>query len=184
MIARAILMSAVMLLTAAGAAAADVRTTVDPKTDFAKYRTFSFFESDPKEKGAITDKAVRERLRYMIAQHLNKRGYRPASPGQAADLGVHFSGHAQPKQRVLMTGRPGPYSYNWGSSELGGTDTLDYREGMLIVDLVDVAGSRLLWRARIQEALTAGYSEENWKKADRALGEAFKKLPARSQGTQ
>ncbi|MNC87462.1 hypothetical protein D3C83_31900 [compost metagenome] len=76
-----------------------------------------------------------------------------------------------------MTGRPGPYSYNWGRTELGGQDTFDYREGTLIVDLVDLSGNRLLWRTRIQQALTASYSEENWKKVDRALGEAFRKLP-------
>jgi len=179
MIARALMMSAVMLLTSGLASAADIQTTVDPKADFTKFQTFSFFEADPKAKGAITDKAVRERLRYLIAQHLNKKGYRPAAPGATADFGVHFAGHAEPKQRALMVGRPGPYSYGWGQTELGGVSEMAYREGNLVVDLVDIGKGQLLWRARIQEALTAGYSEENWKKADRALGDAFKSLPQR-----
>jgi len=166
-------------LSATGAGAAEVQVTADPKADLAKYATFAFLEPEAKAKGAIADKAVRERLRYLIAQHLNKRGYHPAPPGKTADLGVHAAGHVEPKQRVLMTGRPGALDYSWGSSEFGGTSTLDYREGTLIVDLVDVAGGRLLWRTRIQEALTAGYSEENWKKVDRSLGQAFQKLPAR-----
>lgn len=167
-----------ILLAVQAAAAADIRTTADPAADLGKYRTFTFLQADPKGKGAITDKKAQERLRYMIAQHLGKRGYKPVEPGKTADLGVHFTGHVEPKQSVLMTGRPGPYSYNWGRAELGGQDTYDYREGTLIVDLVDLAGNRLLWRTRIQEALTASYSEDNWKKADRSLGEAFKKLPA------
>lgn len=176
MIKRTLLMVLVML-AASAAAAADIQTTVDPKADFSKLQTFSFFEADPKAKGAITDKAVRERLRYLIAQHLNKKGYRPAAPGATADFGVNFAGHAEPKQRALMVGRPGPYSYSWGQTELGGVEEMAYREGNLVVDLVDIGKGQLLWRARIQEALTAGYSEENWKKADRALTEAFKKLP-------
>lgn len=176
---RAFLFATAILLIAPAALAADVKTTIDPQADFTKYGTFTFLEPDPKAKGALTDKKVYDRLRYMIAQHLNKRGYQPAPPGKTSDLGVHFAGHVEPKQSVLMTGRPGPYSYGWGRTELGGQDTLDYREGTLIVDLVDVSKSQLLWRTRIQEALTAGYSEENWKKADRALGEAFKKLPPR-----
>jgi hypothetical protein len=56
---------------------------------------------------------------------------------------------------------------------------VDYRQGTLFVDLVDLAKRRLLWRTRISEALSAGYSEDNWKKIDRALGEAFEGLPAR-----
>ncbi len=179
MFSHALLIPAMVLLTAGAAFAADIQTRADPAADFAKYRTFTFFQPDPKEKGAITDPKVRERLQYMIARNLNARGYKPAAPGQTGDLGVHFSGHAVPKQRVLMTGRPGPYSYGWGHTELGGQSTYDYREGTLFVDLVDLSGSQLLWRARITEALTTGYSEENWKKAERALGEAFKKLPSR-----
>ena len=167
------------LLFAAGAGAADVQVTADPEADMSKYATFVFLEADPKSKGAITDKAVRERLRHLIAQHLNKRGYQPAPPGKTAELGVHFAGHVEPKQRALMVGRPGPMDYSWGRAELGGTSTLDYREGRLIVDLVDVSKSQLLWRTHITEALTAGYSEENWKKVDRSLGQAFQKLPAR-----
>ena len=177
----AISIAAAMLLAARAAAlcAADVQTAADPKADLAKYQTFAFLEPDPGAKGAITDKAVRERLRYMIAQHLNKRGYKPATPGQAADLAVNFAGHAEPKQRAMMVGRPGPYSYSWGNTEVGGFDLADYREGNLVIDLVDLAKGQLLWRARIKEALTPGYSEENWKKADKALAEAFAKLPAR-----
>lgn len=159
--------------------AADVKTTADPAADFGRYATFTFLEPDPKAKGAITDSRVRERLRYMIAMHLNSRGYKPAPPGKTGELGVHFSGHAQPKESVMMTGRPGPYSYGWGQTEVGGFSTMDYRDGNLVVDLVDLSNARLLWRAQIHQALTAGYSEENWKKADKALAEAFKQLPQR-----
>lgn len=176
---RAILFATAILLAGPVALAADIQTTVDPAADLARFRTFSFLEADPKAKGAIADKRVYDRLRYMIAQNLGKRGYQPAAPGKPADLGVLFAGHVEPKQRVLMTGRPGPYSYNWGHSELGGQSTLDYREGTLFVDLVDLSKDHLVWRTRITEALTAGYSEENWKKVDRSLGEAFKKLPPR-----
>ena len=181
MLTRGLLIAAAILLSsfAATLPAADIKTTVDPQADLGKYRTFTFLQADPKDKGAITDKLALERLRRMIATHLGQRGYQPAEAGKAADLGVHFAGHVEPKQSVLMTGRPGPYSYGWGRMELGGQDTFDYREGTLIVDLIDAPKNQLLWRTRISEALTVGYSEENWKKIDRALGEAFKKVPSR-----
>jgi hypothetical protein len=176
---RACIAAAFALVTAHAASAADVKTTVDPAADLGRYGTFTFLEADPKAKGAITDSRVRERLRYMIAVHLNSRGYKPAPPGKTGDLGVHFSGHADPKQRAVMVGRPGPYDYGWGNTEVGGFSVMDYREGNLVVDLVDLSKGQLLWRAQVQQALTAGYSEDNWKNADKALAEAFKKLPAR-----
>lgn len=177
MLTRALLTVAAILLMARVATAADIKTTVDPTADLGKYRTFTFMQADPKDKGAITDTLAHERLRRMIEIHLGKRGYKPVEPGKA-DLGVHFTDHVELKQRVLMTGTPGPYSHGWGRTELGGQDTFNYREGTLTVDLIDVSSNQLLWRTRISEALTASYSEENWKKIDQALGEAFKKVPS------
>src|SRR5262245_9482078 len=102
------------------AATPDVETTVDSQANFASYRTFSFLDSAPKAAGAITDERVNSRLRGMISSHLVSRGYTPAAPGQAGDLGVHYAGRVEPKQSVLVVGRPGPYDYSWGRSELGG----------------------------------------------------------------
>ena len=92
---------------------------------------------------------------------------------------MHFSGKVVEKQSVLMVGRPGPYDYGWGRRELGGYDTMDYREGTLYLDLVEVASNRLVWRTGITEALSAGYSEENWKKIEQALEKAFEGVPQR-----
>jgi len=156
-----------------------IQTTADPQTDLSKYRTFVFLEGGPKTEGNITDKRAYDRLRHIIAVRLTTKGYAPAAMGEAGDLGVHFSGKVVEKQSVLMVGRPGPYDYSWGRRELGGYDTLDYREGTLYIDLVEVASSRLVWRTRISEALTAGYSEENWTKIERTLEEAFNTVPLR-----
>jgi hypothetical protein len=175
----AIIAAALLAVLAAPSRAAEVQVTSDSSADITRYPTFSFLQSDPKAKGAINDKMVRERLQYMIAMRLNALGYKPAPPGKTGELGVHITGEALPKQRVLMVGRPGPHDYSWGRTELGGTSTMDYREGDFAVDLVDIEKGRLLWRARIKETLTTGYSEENWKKAEKALAQAFAKLPAR-----
>ena len=163
------------------ATAPDVQTTVDPAANLAGYRAYTFLETDPKAVGAITDAEAQRRIRALLARHLNAKGYTLAASGQAADLGVHYSAQIVAKQTALMIGRPAPYSYAWGHQhqELDGSITQDYRQGTLFVDLVDLAKGQLLWRARISEALSAGYSEDNWKKVDRALGEAFEGLPPR-----
>jgi len=63
--------------------------------------------------------------------------------------------------------------------EAGGYDTAQYREGTVQVDIIDLGQPRLLWNTRIEQELSAGYSEENWKKVERAMAAAFKSLPAR-----
>ena len=166
-------------LLAACAAPAGIQTTLDPQADISRYRTYAFLEGGPKTEGAITDKRVNERLRHIIAVRLGASGYVPAALGQPADLGVHYAGKVVPKQSVLMVGRPGPYDYSWGRTELGGYDTLDYREGTLYIDLVELATNRLVWRSRVSEALSVGYTEDNWKKLESALEQAFEKLPTR-----
>ena len=172
-------MLAAAALLAACAAPPGIQTTLDPQADISRYRTFVFLEGGPKTEGAITDKRVNDRLRHMIAVRLGARGYVPAASGQPADLGVHYAGKVVPKQSVLMVGRPGPYDYSWGRTELGGYDTMDYREGTLYIDLVELATNRLVWRSRISEAFSAGYCEDNWKKLESALEQAFEKLPTR-----
>ena len=161
------------------ATAAEVRTARDPEADLRKYRIYTFVQGDPADKGVIADKVVQERLRRMVGRRLMDKGYTPAAPKQAAQLGINISGHVVPKQRVFVTGRPGPYDYNWGRTEIGGYTTQDYREGTIFVDVVDLAKGELLWRAHITEAFTAGYSDENWKKADKAIAAAFKDFPSR-----
>ena len=177
-------MTRILLVVAASllsvcATAAEVRTARDPDADLRKYPAYAFVQGDAKDKGVISDSLVQQRLRQMVGRQLMDKGYTPAAPGQEAQLGVNISGHVVPKQRVFVAGRPGPYDYNWGRTELGGYTTLDYREGTIFVDVVDLAQGRLLWRAHITEAFTAGYSDENWKKADRAIADAFKNFPAR-----
>jgi len=177
---RALLAATAIVLSACAATpGADVQATLDPEANLGNYQTYTFVQGDPKEQGAITDPRVQQRLQQMVGSQLISKGYAPAAPGQDAQLGVNLAGNVVPKQRVFVTGRPGPYDYNWGRVELGGYQTADYRQGTLFVDVVDLARKRLLWRGRISEALSEGYSDENWQKVNRALAEAFKSFPAR-----
>jgi len=168
-----------LLPMAERAAAADVSPKPEVAANVAKFRTFAFVQGDPQQAGVVADKQVRHRLERMVTSQLMAKGYAPAAPGQAAELGVNLAGKVVPGQQVLVVGNPTPYSYYRGRIEPGGTESVDYREGTVHVDILDLRQSKLLWETQISEKLTAGYSEENWKKVERALGEAFKSLPAR-----
>src|SRR5690349_17748197 len=152
-----------IVVLAACASAPDIQTTFDFQADLTQYRTFAFVQGDPRATGAITDQRARGRMGQLIAAQLRARGYAPAAEGQTADFAVHFAGHVLPKQQVFMAGRPEPYVYGWGHAKAGGYDSMDFRQGALIIDLVDLSRGQLLWRTRISDALSAGNSEENWK---------------------
>jgi len=168
-----------ILALAACASSPDIQITTDPKADLSKFTTFAFVNADAKEPGTITDPMVRQRLANMIAAQLSTRGYQIAAQGQAPTLAVHFTGSVSQQQRVFMEG-PGQgfYGYGW-RQDMGGFDTANYRKGTLTVDLIDPKQKQLVWQARISEALTESYSEENFTRIERAIAAAFKDLPAR-----
>ncbi len=169
---------AAVALIAACASAPEVSTTLDPDADPGRYATFAFTQGDPQRLNVVTDPQVLRRLQQMVTRQLAVKGYVAAAPGQAADMGVNFAARVEDAQRVFMTGS-GFQEYGWRNRQLGGYETVNYREGTLLVDVVDLKQTRLMWRAHVAEELTPGYSEENWIKIDRALAEAFKTLPAR-----
>jgi hypothetical protein len=150
-----------------------------PSTEIARYKTFTYVEGDPQAAGIVADRQVRHRLERIVTSQLMNKGYAPAAPGQRAELGVNLAGKVTDKQQVFLVGNPTPYEYYRGRIEAGGYDTARYREGMVQVDIIELANPRLLWNTRIEQELSAGYSEENWKKVERAMTAAFKALPAR-----
>lgn len=170
---------ALLMLAAGPAVCADPAAGSKPSAEIARYRTFGFVESDPQQAGVVADRQVRHRLERMVATQLMNKGYAPAAPGQAAQFGVNIAGKVVPKQRVFLVGNPTPYDYYRGRIEAGGYDSAQYREGTVEVDLIDLARGELLWNARFDQALSPGYSEDNWKKVERSMAAAFKALPAR-----
>ena len=168
-----------LLPMAERAAAADVSPKPEVAANVAKFRTFAFVQGDPQQAGVVADKQVRHRLERMVTSQLMNKGYAPAAPGQKAELGVNMAGKVMDKQQVFLVDNPTPYEYYRGRIEAGGYDTAQYREGTVQVDIIDLGQPRLLWNTRIEQELSAGYSEENWKKVERAMAAAFKSLPAR-----
>ena len=168
----------VLGLLAACASAPNVSSTLVPGADPGKYRTFVFIEADTKPIGVMADSQVQRRLQQLVASQLAAKGYTPVAGDARAELGVSIAGQVVAKERVLMAGSPGAYDEHRGRVERGGYQTTDYREGTLYIDIIDLAQSKPMWSTQFIETLSAGYSDENWNRVDRALDEAFKNLPA------
>jgi hypothetical protein len=172
---------ALLILAAGAAMSADPAVKPQAAADIARYGTFAFVKGDPQQAGIVADRQVRHRLERIVTSQLMNKGYAPAAPGQKAELGVNLAGKVVDKQQVFLVDNPTPYEYYRGRIQAGGYDTEQYREGTVQVDIIDLGQPRLLWNTRVEQALSAGYSEENWKKVERAMAAAFKSLPVRRQ---
>ena len=138
-------------LTLCACASAQVKTDYDERADFDRYRTYAL------ERGQVVsdqqpevpaNPLVEDRISRAISLELSKRGLRPA-PKDQADLIATYTAGARDKQELVTAVSPavGPYDeWYWGP---GFEDVWveEYREGTLVIDLVDASTRKLVWRA-------------------------------------
>jgi hypothetical protein len=137
-----------------------VRTAMAPDANLSTERTFRFLpmttsrrdtnvaqDRNPMFENSITGREVR----HDIERELGQRGYTHVRDGDA-DLTVAY--YIGSKNRLQVTdynyGYPfwGWRGWRWGSAWVVGPErqVTEYEEGTVIVDILDGAGKKLLWR--------------------------------------
>jgi hypothetical protein len=130
----------VAALRAEPAGAQTVRVQWERGADFSKYQTFAWVEGQQ-----ALDPEVDRLIRETVENQLSVDGIFPdeAEP----DLEVAYYASAKDELDVK-----GGYRGDWKES---GTVTVNrYRAGTLVIDLVDAAENRLLWRASASATIT------------------------------
>ncbi len=126
-------------LLAACAAQPELRHQQEAGTDLSRYERFAFFDATQARPQGYTDLAT-ARLREAVRAELERRGYRydEARP----ELRVNLMAALIERQdlRAVPAAR-GPWPYRTGAVE-----TVEVREGTLVIDLVDAARMALVWR--------------------------------------
>ena len=178
---RVVLHFAIIVFCFQACSSFDVKTDFDPSADFTKFRTFAFTGMTDLNKGGILDNSLtRRRLESAISRELTTKGLRQVESDQNPDLLVHYWLGVQEKQRLQDTGPPvGAYGwrgrYAWGPA-YGGVTTYEYKEGTLIVDLVEAVKKELVWRATMM-ANVDGTAQENIELGNKAIRKAFEGYP-------
>jgi hypothetical protein len=166
-----------VLLVSSACVGPDVQTDFDPSANFQKFRTYAFAELTDLNKGGILDNSLlRKRLDQMVGQQLRNKGLQQVAGSQIPDLLVHYWVGVQEKQQIQSTGPAGPGAYRWGGGYGGGVTTYEYKEGTLVLDLVEATKKELVWRATIIAVLGSS-SEENMELANKAIKKAFEQYP-------
>jgi hypothetical protein len=160
-----------------------VQTDHDSTADFSAFRTFAFGGVADVNKGGIYDNSLmQKRIESAVARELTTKGLRQVGVDDHPDLMVNYWVSVLDKQRLESGGTSvgvarGPYGgYGWGAGYGGGVTTVDYKEGTLILDLIEPTKKQLVWRATIVGTLQDS-TKDNVELGNEAIAKAFQDYP-------
>lgn len=171
-----------VLLATVGCTGPNVRTDFDPSAEFTTFKTYAFGGlTDVNQGGVLDNSLMRKRLEQMVDQQLAAKGLQQMSLDQNPNLLVHYWIGVKEKQRVESTGGAGGAygrrgGYGWGAGYGGGVTTYDYKEGTLVIDLVESTKKELVWRGTIVATLEDS-TDENLELANKGIAKAFQDYP-------
>ncbi|MEM7549346.1 MAG: DUF4136 domain-containing protein [Bacteroidota bacterium] len=129
----------------------------DSSVDFTQYKTFSWADPlnkavgvsfNPLVNNSLVNKGIKEDIKSQMEQH----GYNYIE--KYGDLTVNF--HTMVEHKSEVTTYPNSY-YFWWRNEVR---TINYKEGTLVVDVIDADTNELVWQ---------GYTSGTLKKDDLIL---------------
>jgi hypothetical protein len=155
-----------------------VQTEYDRAANFKGYKTYAWLprEPGPEQAQAARDPRIRERVLKGVEEGLGSKGLTRVSPDQNPELFVAVHGWAVNRIDVHT------YGYSYGPSPYGyyptlATPTVDvrqYRDGTLIIDLVDAATKQMVWRGTATDTFNPGAEPE---KVTEAVRKTLKEYP-------
>jgi len=160
----------------------NVQTDHDATADFSTFKTFAFAGLADVNKGGIYDNSLmQKRIESAVERELTGKGLRQVGVDEHPDLLVHYWVNVQDKQRLESGGTSVGVAryrggYGWGAGYGGGVTTVEYKEGTLILDLVEPAQNQLVWRATIVGTLQDS-AEQNTELGNKAIAKAFEDYP-------
>ena len=123
-----------------------VSTDYDRAADFSVYRTFTL--ADMNAKGGVSELNAK-RIGRSIREVMIEKGF--VETDAAADLLVNAVTIVKHKREITANTNYGygggyrPYGY-WGGGTVTTFDTYEYKDGSLIIDIVNNKAQKLLWQ--------------------------------------
>ena len=151
-----------------GGSKSDHQTDVDPDTDFSKYRTYSY-KSGQLSGEYAKDPFMDAKIQKAVSAYLPTRGLSPAPEGEKGDLTLTYSAGANTQKQsspvsvgggVSIDG-PGNSWINLGANKWM---TKNVTSGTVVVDLIDNATNKVVWRSYTAGQLQGKPTDENIRK--------------------
>lgn len=166
-----ILVLAISLLPLLGCSPISVRTDYAREIDFSQYQTFKWMPYPKNKKGKVPRNSfLDQRIRRAVERELEAKGYQIKKNGPADAMLAY---HVGVRNRVDIDHYGYGYRY-WGPR----TYVRHYKEGSIIIDLVDPAEKQLIWRG-VASGAVGGQSEDP-EKINKAVAKVLEQYPPRS----
>lgn len=142
--------AALMLLLWSCGPGLKVTTDYDKQADFKKYKTYALYT--PENINDAISQLNRDRVIAAIKAEMNKRGLteNTSSPELLVNPVAIFKDRASVSANSNYYGYGGVYRpYYWGAAGTSSTTTYDvrhYKDGSLIIDVVDAESKKLVWQ--------------------------------------
>jgi len=155
--------------TVVALAAANVVVDHNHRTDFGRYKTYSWL-------GVQAGSLWQDRIMSAVDSQLSSKGWTKVPSN--GDATVSAMGKVSEKEtlQTFYDGFPGWGWRGWGGMGEATTTAIPEKVGNLTVDIFDTPSKQLIWRATAEQALAAK-PEKNEKKLDEAVQKMFKDFP-------
>ena len=164
-----------------------ITTDADPAADFARYRTFAFYEPlAVEDKGYSTPSS--QRMKASTRREMESRGY--VYDESNPDLRVNINAYISERQSVVSTPQlQQRLYYNYRANSyvssayfVNRTDVYNYTEGTLNIDLVDAARKQLVWEGVAVGRMANTKPTQRDARIDSTITEIFARYPHRAGG--
>jgi hypothetical protein len=157
-----------------------IYSDTDPDYDLWTYKTFDWSEktnieanNNPLYYNELNDK----RIKSAVLSELQGRGYQLTT--STAELIIHY--HIVVQDQMTVVTEPFGYSYTpyWLRSR---ADVYPYKEGSLIIDIMDAKTKNLIWRGWAVSPIETSYTPKETEKLIKlAVAKIFRRFPGKAR---
>ncbi|MDP2053449.1 MAG: DUF4136 domain-containing protein [Acidobacteriota bacterium] len=171
------LAAAVALAVTAACATMNVSAHLERGVNFAEFVTYEWGPPDNLPVGdprLDNNPFFNDYLQGAVEKQMTAKGFTRAAEGRPADLLVHY--HASVNQRLDVYGADHAAGYCYGDCQ---PQVVDFDQGTLVIDIVDVKTKKVIWRGWSQDTMTGviDNQERLEKQVDEGVTKMFQLLP-------
>ena len=175
--ARNVVMCMCLVALAAGYAWAKVTFDYDHSLDISGYSTYAFLERDNSIEAQLPDH-LRVRLHRVTEDVLAEKGFDPAPAPPQTDFLLTFYFGATDELQInhvsYASYSPWGYSY-WPGFNYGYTEVRSYKQGTLVLDIVDARTHKLMWTGVLEREVRS--VNPSGKQIQKSLKKLLKNFP-------
>jgi hypothetical protein len=174
-----------VLAASFGMQAQKIKVNYDKQADFSQFKTYAWAEH-----GAVAHPMLAANIVGAIQDELNARGLHQVALNASPQLIIQVYGSIDQESSLtsndplyMATGGIPPFDPSFsGPLNTGqyGNTTITIHKGQLVVDLIDAANKKLVWRGMAQQNLAAHNPDKLLSQVNTAISKMFKQYPGKA----